>query len=197
MNTQRKTEANRRNAQQSTGPRTPTGNAITSMNALKHGLCARKPVVPGEDEAEYARFAAEWVDHLRPSDPHQNMLAEQVILAAWQLRRVPQVRAALLTAQMKLNAKYENHPYRLSSDGLVDLSRIDRHQVMLERSFRQAIKELREEQSADSADYTEVQNEATEEQPLTDEPLTPGSERVPPTRINAPEDSGGRIPVGG
>jgi hypothetical protein len=40
----RKTAANRRNAQQSTGPRTATGKAAASLNAVKHGLNTPVPV---------------------------------------------------------------------------------------------------------------------------------------------------------
>jgi len=40
MGSVRKQKANRRNAQKSTGPRTPAGQARASRNALKHGLAA-------------------------------------------------------------------------------------------------------------------------------------------------------------
>ena len=39
----RKVEANRRNALQSTGPRTPRGKAYGRRNALKHGLFVWDP----------------------------------------------------------------------------------------------------------------------------------------------------------
>ena len=39
-------EANRRNAQQSTGPRTQIGKKTSSLNALRHGLTSRVVVLP-------------------------------------------------------------------------------------------------------------------------------------------------------
>src|SRR4051794_26908923 len=47
-------EANRKDAQKSTGPRTKAGKAIARLNALKHGARARSvaPVPPQEDPGE-------------------------------------------------------------------------------------------------------------------------------------------------
>jgi hypothetical protein len=42
-------EANRRNAQHSTGPKTPEGKAAVRLNALKYGLRARDIIISGED----------------------------------------------------------------------------------------------------------------------------------------------------
>jgi hypothetical protein len=41
MSTQKQTDANRRNAAKSTGPRTPAGKIRARANALKHGLAAK------------------------------------------------------------------------------------------------------------------------------------------------------------
>ena len=48
--TKRQIAANRRNARKSAGPKTPQGKATASMNALRHGLRARKVVIPGEKQ---------------------------------------------------------------------------------------------------------------------------------------------------
>jgi hypothetical protein len=45
MATEAQIEANRANAQKSTGPRTPEGKEKAAQNALKHGLLAREAVV--------------------------------------------------------------------------------------------------------------------------------------------------------
>jgi hypothetical protein len=50
MTSDRKAEANRRNALKSTGPKTPEGKAAVRLNALKHGLLSQEILLPGEDE---------------------------------------------------------------------------------------------------------------------------------------------------
>ena len=46
-------EANIRNAQHSTGPKTEEGKAAVRMNALTWGLRAKSFLITGEDPAEY------------------------------------------------------------------------------------------------------------------------------------------------
>jgi len=46
MATKAQIAANRRNAKRSTGPKSPAGKAILSMNALRHGLRAQKTLLP-------------------------------------------------------------------------------------------------------------------------------------------------------
>jgi len=183
MASQAKIDANRQNALRSTGPRTPSGKAIASMNAVKHGLCSRKPIIPGENEADFARFTAEWVSELRPFGAHERLLAEQIIMAAWQIRRVPQLEAGLLTRHMQADGP---HPFAMSAEGYQQLSRLDRHQAALQRTLDRAMKELRAlqaerggeepEESTDFTDYTDVQNEAN------------GVEPPPNLLVNQPRD---------
>ena len=45
MTTDRQREANRRNADKSTGPRTPEGKETVSRNAIKHGLLSQRVVL--------------------------------------------------------------------------------------------------------------------------------------------------------
>ena len=65
MATPRQIEANRQNAQKSTGPRTQCGKDRSRFNAVKYGNEAKSDVLPGEDPASFA----ERVDRLEDRSP--------------------------------------------------------------------------------------------------------------------------------
>lgn len=59
MTSQRKIEANRRNASRSTGPRSAEGKARSRLNAVSHGLSAQlSSVIGAEDIARIADLVA-------------------------------------------------------------------------------------------------------------------------------------------
>ena len=61
MTSDKKVEANRRNALKSTGPRTPEGKAAVRSNAVTHGLLSKKVLLLGEDEEALRELG----EHLR------------------------------------------------------------------------------------------------------------------------------------
>jgi hypothetical protein len=76
MTSLRQVEANRRNAQKSTGPRTEEGKERSRRNALKHGLSGAGLVVPEEEaEAINERFNG-WNSSLKPGNAYEMWLAE-------------------------------------------------------------------------------------------------------------------------
>jgi hypothetical protein len=87
MTTERQLEANRQNAAKSTGPRTPEGRQIVAQNAVKHGLHSARPLISGEDPAEYDLFCLNFRKELCPQGPVENMLADRIISLSWRLRR--------------------------------------------------------------------------------------------------------------
>ena len=92
---ERRVAANRLNAQKSTGPRTAAGRAASRFNALRHGLCARVVLLPGEDRRIYEAFAQHFADDLKPRGVIQEMLAGRAAAIAWALRRLPDAAADL------------------------------------------------------------------------------------------------------
>jgi hypothetical protein len=92
----KRTAANRLNAARSTGPRSPEGKARSRLNALKHGMTASLPLIPGEDpELVNARNAA-WKEELNPQSDLQEYLVEQIVVSSLQLARCDRAIAARL-----------------------------------------------------------------------------------------------------
>jgi hypothetical protein len=89
---QRRIEANRRNAQLSTGPQTARGKKTISRNALKHGLLAREVVITGgdgeESQREFDALVARLQNQYRPSGAIEEMLVERIATCWWRLARV-------------------------------------------------------------------------------------------------------------
>ncbi len=93
MATQKQIDANRRNAQRSTGPKTPVGKAISSRNALTHGLRARAALLPGEDKNSFFRLFKAFRDHFHPLGRFEEVLVEQMTVAYWKLSRLTRIEA--------------------------------------------------------------------------------------------------------
>ncbi len=189
MVSEQKLAANRRNAQKSTGPRTVSGKAIASRNAVKHGLCSSMPLISNENEADFAVFVDRWLDELKPASVRQEMLAEQIILAAWQLRRVAGLRAGLIRPIMEWNIEHgAAHPMKMDADDYSSLGKLDRHQAALERSYQRNFKELEEVRAQEAERDEPLQNEPTEEaqdsrleaQGMQNEPNLPGHSPTKP-----------------
>ena len=95
---QRRIEANRKNAQASTGPRTPQGKEASSQNAVAHGLTARNILLAGEDSADFLRLRAEAFAELQPRGVLERELTDQIVDTLWRSRRVPLFEKALVAS---------------------------------------------------------------------------------------------------
>ena len=88
MSTPRQIEANRRNAQKSTGPASVTGKAASSMNALKTGIHAKSLVLPTENIAELEELIEDCYRSLHPTTPEARCFLDEFIYCEWSLRRL-------------------------------------------------------------------------------------------------------------
>lgn len=104
MTSRNKAEANRQNAQKSTGPRTPEGKARSSANALKHGLTAEKVVLPDEDRHEFEALRQSVLIELMPEGILEEFYAERIATCMWRLRRVYPIEAGILGRSHNMNA---------------------------------------------------------------------------------------------
>jgi hypothetical protein len=120
MATKKQTAANRRNARKSTGPKTPEGRATSSMNALRHGLRARKVVLRDENQDDYEHLHAGFQDLYRPQNVAEQHLVDLAAIAQWKLARAdafekgcdakadtPEARAAILGRMSQIHCRLQ------------------------------------------------------------------------------------------
>jgi hypothetical protein len=89
MATESQINANRANAQHSTGPSTPEGKLKSSHNAVKTGLTGRTILLPSDDVGAYENFVEILKRKYQPYDDYEKHLAQSIADTEWRLLRIP------------------------------------------------------------------------------------------------------------
>jgi hypothetical protein len=122
--------ANRRNAEKSTGPRTPEGKARVAQNAVTLGLYGRYDNFPADTKAQDIAIAQALLNNLAPSGPLEESLAAEILRACRRLDRCAQADYQIATGPVNDLCDYRQPG-------------IDRARVAAERSRDRAIAQLR------------------------------------------------------
>jgi hypothetical protein len=158
MATQKQIEANRRNAQKSTGPKTEAGKQKSKFNALKHGMTARVAVLPHEDKLSYEELRQSTIESYQPANGAELMLVDLIAINYWRLLRARRVETA--TMDLHIRAYKTRHGVSVTAsmdddsgiatafaDPKSSLGAIDRYQTTVERSYLRAVDTLRKLQN--------------------------------------------------
>jgi hypothetical protein len=160
MATANQIAANRLNSQKSTGPRSEAGKAVSRMNALQSGLHAESHVIRGEDAEALAQLTAEYYAEFHPVTPRQRDLLDTVIHNQWLIRRLRLTESDLYAHHFEdrdydfedkwhFKVAQRDHPLSDAFANLENrLARLQSRLNSLERSTRQALKELRDQSGA-------------------------------------------------
>jgi hypothetical protein len=81
MTSQKQIEANRRNTQKSTGPKTREGKAAVRLNALRHRLRARTVVLPSENADDFHQLCADLETEFHPQTRAEQILVEEMAVS--------------------------------------------------------------------------------------------------------------------
>ena len=189
MPTEAQINANRLNAQKSTGPTSPEGKARSALNALKSGIDAWSHIIPGEDPAELEALTAQFLLHYRPADPVQVSLVDTLVSTEWIQRRLRRVEAQLWNYQVEcldkdlrytdfIDASIQHnspigHAYQ---DALDPFTRIQRRIDSTNRMFLRTLKALQDLQASAASKPADEGPDATSfdpPSPVPDQSLTP------------------------
>jgi hypothetical protein len=146
MSSERKIEANRRNALKSCGPRTTEGKRIASQNARKYGFFSTHILLADEDQNQYFRLARGVVEHHMPVGAFEAEFVVSIIQTLWQLRRANLIDTELFA----MYRFYENEERGVGTAFANDasqansFSKLIRYQAHLQRKLALLKKELSE-----------------------------------------------------
>jgi|SRR5579871_1019078 len=125
----RKIEANRRNAQKSTGPKTSGGKVMSSWNSTRHGLLAKNFMhIRSQGKKQFARLLANLKQDLEPIGTLEEILLEKIAHEYWRLGVAAWHEEEVLTKKFP----FVNSP----------MPTIMRYQTTINRELFQAINQL-------------------------------------------------------
>jgi hypothetical protein len=152
--------ANRANAQKSTGPRSAEGKSASRFNALKHGIDAASVVIPGEDPADYEALAADYRREFHPRSPSEIFLVDTMLRADWLKRRLELVEADLYRTLLAETPGASLAAALLSDSPAAKLlARTQRQIAAFERTWHRANTELLRAR-AENAEHTKDLDDA-------------------------------------
>jgi hypothetical protein len=146
-----KAQASRINGAKSMGPTTPEGKAISSQNALKHGLTSSRIVLAHESQEDYDALESSLLLHFEPSSGMERELVGEIAASRWRLRRIEAMETAVfkkaLREQKELHGP-DADPADIRDAAYVDVAEsktmrmLARHAAQLRRAYEKAWKEL-------------------------------------------------------
>ena len=135
--------ANRANAANSTGPRSPEGKARSAQNARKHGFAAAYfTVVRLEDEENVTTLTEEAVEYYNPVNSQERIAVERIALAQHAMFRAARLEAGLFTNCLNEAIGLRDRPRIPMDPDLVEDIEVKRSQIrnwMLAEGFRRAV----------------------------------------------------------
>ena len=192
MVSERRIEANRKNAQRSSGPRTPEGRAKSSMNALRHGITGQVSIMTVEDRGAHDKFVQELIEGLQPEGAVELQFASVIAEDFWRLQRIRAVENDMLALGNFSDAASidVDHPEIHASltraqtflDQSKDFERLTLYEQRINRAIEKNRKQLAELQAERKRERQEAleqacllhQAPATRESPCSEDP-TPAS----------------------
>ncbi len=179
--------ANRANAQLSTGPSTPEGQAISSLNAVKTALTGRTVLLPTDDAPAYERHLHAYADDLCPLGARECDLVQSIADTAWRLKRIPCLETAIFAqGHIEFGEAFNHHDPSLRASMIEvqtffkyekQLRNLQLQESRLARRREKELAELRQLQQERRQSEKQQQNEAPEVQQSAEqshEPLSNG-----------------------
>jgi hypothetical protein len=97
MASEKQIQANQTNSKKSTGPKTAKGKAVSSKNAVRHGILSSETLLTWESAEALESMRQNMHDSLWPEGELEKILVERIVSVTWRLRRVARIETSLYT----------------------------------------------------------------------------------------------------
>lgn len=156
MSSQARINASRANGAKSRGPKTPEGKAISSRNAVTHGLASEKAleIPPGDYKTSYNQLLAALKTQFNPRTPEETEAVNNIALARTRQLLSMKLSTDAITRELR-NQEVNDPEYAARSEGerawiaanagagasnILDLSH--RYEIRYQRAWKRAANEL-------------------------------------------------------
>jgi len=163
-------EANRQNAQSSTGPRTAEGLQKSSLNAIRHGFTGQTMLVTESEAEPYRLFTEGFLKELAPVGVHETALAHSVMNNRWRVQQISAMESAIYALGFRQHAAQlanETPDMAAAMSRLLtfdekrkDLDRLRRYESSLTRQINKDIQLLTQLQLTRKAEQAKQEKEA-------------------------------------
>ncbi|HEY2018899.1 MAG TPA: hypothetical protein VGH38_35585, partial [Bryobacteraceae bacterium] len=190
MATLKQIEANRINAQQSTGPRTGQGKSLASRNALKFGIHAASEIIRNEDPAALQALSDAYFSRWNPATPEEVLQVKILIRADWEDDRLARGEAQLWEHAIQQVTELDETRGLGQSFTLAEktLSALGRRQDAVRRTFQKALRTLQDLRKLPAPHPQPVESEVSTEE-LGSFCQTPPEPDPPPVEPSASDIS--------
>ncbi len=144
---QKQIEANKLNAEKSTGPKTEEGKTVSKYNAMKHGLLSEEVLLEGEDEEKLEKIGKNLRAELEPHTEIELILVDRITANVWRLKRVMQMERDMMDNSQKdmFSGKLQKLGHTLTHYDIAHndiYGKLIRYEGSIERGIYKALHEL-------------------------------------------------------
>jgi hypothetical protein len=196
-------DANRRNAQKSTGPKTQEGKDKSRRNGLQHGLTAKTCMLEDEDPEALVDLLNEIREKFNPQDTDEDFLIERMAKARFKYNRIMPIEAAIYNLRLSVDRTPKEitealgvngqraWAYMRDANGGNALSKLARYETSLLREYdrsRQELEKLQKIRAARPAPPPDPSELRSEPDPPVS-PIPPTTSKPPQPKMSTPEPS--------
>ncbi len=183
MATEKQINANRANAQLSTGPRTEAGKAVVRHNACTHGFYSKEVLLEDENPVELEQLRNNLMEEYDPRGELETALVEIILVCLWKHRRAERWEREF-TPQVKKHyndTNFNNWTADIHNNFRRNLDSLQQHQMAVDRRMYRAMEELKKIQRGRLAKIAESDADSTKSGVTFNNTMIAASHAIPPS----------------